>query len=546
MYLSSLPTRGVSIFFLIFRSLFLVFVLLLQQSEGVGQEEEEEKREKREDVMGVELALRQLRRDFDNGVSAVKSSLDSFSSQLNSNTSSNGGGGGSGSLSGGIGGGIGGGLGGRASTSSPPSSSSSYSSSSVLARVRGREEEKASWDAGSNVAPFPRPSAKIRRKMEEETLEKKRTRNNNNSNNNSNNNGSGSAASSGEEEEKGGEVHTKGSAPATWILSYVRRGQHASRKQQQVEKGTLPFFSLIQNRGRMPPSSAAVEKEAHLEARERSGERKRRRPRRVFQLGRSALRFGVGTPVRGAAKVLSSVLVSPIRRTSRAVAGRRRGRHDAKRQRDRKFPPQICVGERDVNCKGQQELAGIGNRYFAIAKLYDFAMYLNRDSFSNSSLMKSRYIGKEPRDLVHPKSSYYDDIVRDQDTELSVVMITARNIPLKLISSEYEKILRRRLQKVGGGSERDDQGVSKVISIFSEDQFPPQFVEKGGIKKGTTLTFGKKGGVLSASCNGTALGSVNNPKVCSAFFDMYIGTEPVHEGARKSLGLSAIDMINSV
>ena len=95
---------------------------------------------------------------------------------------------------------------------------------------------------------------------------------------------------------------------------------------QQVEKGTLPFFSLIQNRGRMPPSSAAVEKEAHLEARERSGERKRRRPRRVFQLGRSALRFGVGTPVRGAAKVLSSVLVSPIRRTSRAVAGRRRGR----------------------------------------------------------------------------------------------------------------------------------------------------------------------------------------------------------------------------
>jgi hypothetical protein len=369
-------------------------------------------------------------------------------------------------------------------------------------------------------------------------------------------------------------------APATW-LSYVRKNQLAKKGASILHtKGGLsssPFYrkkgaqtlAIDQARQQRTGLTMDAQGERQQSLGSANNQERRRRRRRirvpVVQFGRSALRYGVGAPVRSAAKVLSHVLVSPVRSTSKAVARRRMRRRTRtegldldKRQRqwasDKRFPRQLShPSSADETASrlgrgtaaggsGTQELAAIGNRYAAVCvKLYDFAMYLNRDSLQRSTSMKSRYTGKHLHEVVS-SSKYYDDIVRDKGTELSVVMVTARNIPLKLISSEYDKILRRRVQKVGG-SEQDDPGVSKVLSIFSEDRFPAQCLEGSSIKKGTVLTFAKDRDTLSAAANGMSLGHVTNAHVCSAFFDMYMGTEPVHEGARIDLGISAIDMM---
>lgn len=350
--------------------------------------------------------------------------------------------------------------------------------------------------------------------------------------------------------------HQSSLAPATW-LSYVR-------KNQLTKKGGLAKgFTTSPLHRKKGAAQVAVAQKLAMDANHQhmvnQSQRRRRRIRvPVVQFGRSALRYGVGAPVRSAAKVLSHVLVSPVRSTSRAVTRRRRRRTEgldlAKRQRkwvSDAFPRQICstseLGSRNrggggCTTSGCQELAAIGNRYAAVCvKLYDFAMYLNRDSLRKSTSMKNRYTGKHLHEVIS-SSKYYDDIVRDEGTEFSVVMVTARNIPLKLISSEYDKILRRRVQKVGG-SEEDNPQVNKVLSIFSEDRFPSQCLQGSSIKKGTVLTFAKDKDTLSAMANGMSLGAVTNANVCSAFFDMYMGTEPVHEGARIDLGLSAIDMM---
>jgi len=461
-------------------------------------------------------------------------------------------------------------------------------------------------------------------------------------------------------------------SPATW-LSYVRKTQLAA-KQKGWEKGLTVFAPTLE-----AAAAARKELEAQLQARlgkslliQRKGgkaleaasphphalahgggahhphhggvrsSRRRRRmllrraksiinPKPVFQLGRSALRYGVGTPVRGAAKVLNNVLVSPVRRTSRVVrGGGRRGlgtRFDeqadlATKQREWAkakgglFPIQVCSSERGEACSGNGgkclELAAIGNRHWALGvKLYDFAMYLNRDSLNATaaargqsssgasasasapssaaasasiSAASSFLMGRggqqiaaagpagagapssspsvaraasavsslsspsspsssewEQQRALLAKDSYYDDIVRSRETGLSVVLVPARNIPLRIISAEYEKILKRRVTKVGG-SASDDPSVHQVIGIFHEDQFPRQCLEGSSIKKGTVLTFVKNRDTLSATADGTPLGQVRNANVCSAFFDMYMGSEPVDEGARYDLGLSAIQL----
>ena len=71
-------------------------------------------------------------------------------------------------------------------------------------------------------------------------------------------------------------------------------------------------------------------------------------------------------------------------------------------------------------------------------KLYDFAVYLNRASIRSRvapKFLKEGLNRKAWRNVMED-ACYYDHIVRDEETELSVIMIPSRKIPLGLITSE--------------------------------------------------------------------------------------------------------------
>src|SRR4051794_8540111 len=117
----------------------------------------------------------------------------------------------------------------------------------------------------------------------------------------------------------------------------------------------------------------------------------------------------------------------------------------------------------------------------------------------------------------------------------------SRNLPIRLVAGEYERILRRRMVRVGGSP--DDAGLQRVLDMFKEETLPASIKAGSSVRKGTVLTFSRDNtGRLFAKANDCVLGSVVSPKLCHAIFDLYLGDQPVSRKARSVAGESVCAM----
>lgn len=61
-------------------------------------------------------------------------------------------------------------------------------------------------------------------------------------------------------------------------------------------------------------------------------------------------------------------------------------------------------------------------------------------------------------------ANFYRELRSSKDIEMSLMVRASRNLPIKLLHAEYEKILKRRIQRVGGVTQ--DAALHQLLDSF--------------------------------------------------------------------------------
>lgn len=200
---------------------------------------------------------------------------------------------------------------------------------------------------------------------------------------------------------------------------------------------------------------------------------------------------------------------------------------------------------KDEGAAKKQNLLTVGTRHWGNwwdgrgllgVRLYDFAIYIDGQEARQSAGPAITSTGRRvPSDL-------YQRLRSGQFGNMSIVLRASRSLPLHLLSQEFERILQRRLQRVGGNPE--DPALASFLDCFSEDRVPSTAKEGTSVKKGSTITFIRKGGELVTATDGIVLGQLQSTKLGDALFDLYLGEEPVSKKAREIAGENFLLLAN--
>lgn len=166
-------------------------------------------------------------------------------------------------------------------------------------------------------------------------------------------------------------------------------------------------------------------------------------------------------------------------------------------------------------------------------RIYDFAIYVDsQKAHGAASAGKGRRRWRKraaSSDTAGEQSLYQSDSV-----PMSLMIRASRDLPIKSLSEEYERVLRRRLEKVGGNAD-EDPALQQVVDWLGERYIPISARSGANVRKGTTIAFEKgAGGCLTARVGQQVLGQVHSDKVCQALFDLYLGDQPVSRKAKVS------------
>lgn len=173
-------------------------------------------------------------------------------------------------------------------------------------------------------------------------------------------------------------------------------------------------------------------------------------------------------------------------------------------------------------------------------KVYEFAIYIDRQQAQVSEISK---VLKRRGLKALSGTDFYRKLRSSRDIDMSLMLKASRTLPLKAVSSEYEKILKRRLELVGGNS--SDPALTCFISSLEDQNIPSRLkTEDGCVKKGTIITFKKyKDGHLKTFADDVELGEVQSSKLCAALFDLYLGDQPVSKSAKFLAGRRVADFV---
>lgn len=166
-------------------------------------------------------------------------------------------------------------------------------------------------------------------------------------------------------------------------------------------------------------------------------------------------------------------------------------------------------------------------------RVYDFALYID---------------GKEAHERAHSvlvrggrksKPDLCTSLRAGDCGSMSVVLRASRDLPLQLLSQEFERILQRRLARVGGNP--SDPGLAKFLECFDEQRVPSNVKVGNSVKKGSTITVTRQNdGKLVTSADNLVLGELHSSKLGEALFDLYLGSEPVSKRARSTAAQSLL------
>ena len=136
-------------------------------------------------------------------------------------------------------------------------------------------------------------------------------------------------------------------------------------------------------------------------------------------------------------------------------------------------------------------------------KLYDFSVYLDEEASVRALRPLAAAASSEAATAA---------LARSRDSEVSLVVRTARNLPLRTVKSEYRQILRRRLAKIGASSAQ----LRKFLDAFEPEKVPPACLEGASIKKGTQILFKKQGATTKISIGDQTIVAVRCPELSGA------------------------------
>lgn len=166
-------------------------------------------------------------------------------------------------------------------------------------------------------------------------------------------------------------------------------------------------------------------------------------------------------------------------------------------------------------------------------KLYDFAIYTNKQQVSQlSEEGAGRARQARRRRRASPSELAICETVRgSHGVEMSLAVRPARDLPLHIMATEYQRILSKRLRAVGGDPQ--DAALGALLQYFNAAKLPASATRRGCIQKDATLHFCRTAsGELIAVANGERLTVVSSPKLCEAVFDLYLGEAPVCKRAK--------------
>lgn len=61
-------------------------------------------------------------------------------------------------------------------------------------------------------------------------------------------------------------------------------------------------------------------------------------------------------------------------------------------------------------------------------------------------------------------NTFYHKLRSSDDVSMALMVRASRNLPIKLLAGEYERILKRRLSRVGGSP--DDAALAQMVDCF--------------------------------------------------------------------------------
>lgn len=174
-------------------------------------------------------------------------------------------------------------------------------------------------------------------------------------------------------------------------------------------------------------------------------------------------------------------------------------------------------------------------------RIYDFAVYVD-PAQARKALGQGQGWRRGARARKQQQLGMADQLKAHPGVPMSLTIRAARNLPLPMLSDEFERILQRRHEKVGGAS--DDPALREVLSYFSRERLPSAVVQGDAVRKGASITFSRSpGGELITQAGGAMVGRVVSPKVCEALFDLYLGEQPVSKRAKAAAGDALVRLL---
>ncbi|EFJ47029.1 hypothetical protein VOLCADRAFT_121023 [Volvox carteri f. nagariensis] len=225
----------------------------------------------------------------------------------------------------------------------------------------------------------------------------------------------------------------------------------------------------------------------------------------------------------------------------------------------------LAVGSRQWGSGGWWDGRGLLR-----VKIYDFAVYADplkaahalRNSTAIASpekgYLKSRTLSCDSGGGSRAAASYNSPtellVSPASRVDMSLTIRACRNLPLQMLSEEFERILQRRHEKAGGRA--DDPALRELLSYFSKEKLPEHVLvtsssvsssPSGGVgdavRKGSSITFSRSSsGALVTEAGGRVLGRVESPALAEALFDLYLGDQPVSKRAKAAAGAALLDM----
>lgn len=174
-------------------------------------------------------------------------------------------------------------------------------------------------------------------------------------------------------------------------------------------------------------------------------------------------------------------------------------------------------------------------------KVYEFAVYIDQNQMRRSRLGHTL---RTEGEAFTSNRRFYHQLRSNDEVDMSIVVRASRSLPLVMMSTEYEKILKRRLLRVGGRT--DDPSLPGFLEMFKHDRLPAQVQDKQNyVKRGSTMCFKRhRDGTLTTYADDHKVGVIKSKALCSALFDLYLGDEPVSLEAKTLAGNRLVNMVS--